>query len=149
MLAASVSCTPAPTFCTRLLPISTVAPGFTAKLFVTVVLAAVRFVALTLDDVRLPIFAFPAFRLDVLILLALRLPAVKFAALKLVASDWQRERAVPKAPPSFMGPGAAVATEVIEGAEGSAGLAESADVITGLKNTSSAKAGGSGPRSPF
>ena len=41
------------------------------------------------------------------------------------------------------------ATEVIEGGEGSAGLAEGAEVITGLKNTSSAKAGGSGPRSPF
>jgi len=40
------------------------------------------------------------------------------AALKLVASDWQRERAVPNAPPSFMGPGAVVATEVIEGPKG-------------------------------
>jgi HlyD family secretion protein len=41
------------------------------------------------------------------------------------------------------------ATEVLEGGEGSAGLAEGAEVITGLKNTSTAKAGGSGPRSPF
>ncbi|MDZ7892940.1 MAG: hypothetical protein U5L73_14435 [Rhodoferax sp.] len=40
-------------------------------------------------------------------------------------------------------------TEVLEGGEGSAGLAEGAEVITGLKNTSSAKAGNSGPRSPF
>ncbi|WP_296508138.1 efflux RND transporter periplasmic adaptor subunit [Rhodoferax sp.] len=39
-------------------------------------------------------------------------------------------------------------TEVLEGGEGAAGLAEGAEVITGLKNTATAKPGG-GPRSPF
>ncbi|MBL0151164.1 MAG: ABC transporter permease [Ideonella sp.] len=36
----------------------------------------------------------------------------------LVATDWQRERAVPNAPPGFMGPAAAEATSVIEGPKG-------------------------------
>ena len=40
------------------------------------------------------------------------------AASGLVAKDWQRERAVPNAPPGFMGPAAAEAASVIEGPKG-------------------------------
>ena len=40
------------------------------------------------------------------------------AALKLVAADWQREIAVPNAPPTFLGPRAAEASGVIEGPKG-------------------------------
>lgn len=40
-------------------------------------------------------------------------------------------------------------TEVLEGSDSGAALAEGTEVITGIKNASSVKPGGSGPRAPF
>jgi HlyD family secretion protein len=55
----------------------------------------------------------------------------------------------PQAVPVRIGVSDGSSTEVLEGSDSGAGLAEGTEVITGIKNVPSAKPGGSGARTPF